>query len=94
MVFTFSELFLLFALNGVTQSKLMEIPLYGDKQIPNDIQGTDEEKSGNFRQYSAYKQHSQTNINYFLPDKTKANGTAVIICPGGGYGIVAIDHEG
>ncbi|MBB6060469.1 acetyl esterase/lipase [Hymenobacter luteus] len=24
----------------------------------------------------------------------KANGTAVIICPGGGYGMLAMDHEG
>jgi acetyl esterase/lipase len=30
----------------------------------------------------------------FLPAANKANGTAVIICPGGGYGILAIDHEG
>ena len=25
---------------------------------------------------------------------TKANGTAVVICPGGGYGFLADDHEG
>lgn len=30
----------------------------------------------------------------FLPEKGKANGSAVIICPGGGYGILAIGHEG
>ncbi len=30
----------------------------------------------------------------FLPPAAKATGTAVLICPGGGYGIVAIDHEG
>lgn len=30
----------------------------------------------------------------FLPEKGKSNGTAVIICPGGGYGILAINHEG
>jgi acetyl esterase/lipase len=29
-----------------------------------------------------------------LPAKEKANGTAVIICPGGGYHINAIEHEG
>ncbi len=26
--------------------------------------------------------------------KEIANGTAVVICPGGGYGILAVDHEG
>lgn len=30
----------------------------------------------------------------YLPAKEKATGAAVIICPGGGYGILAIDHEG
>src|SRR5688572_13520507 len=29
-----------------------------------------------------------------LADPAKANGTAVIVCPGGGYGGLAIDHEG
>ncbi len=30
----------------------------------------------------------------YLPAPEKANGTAVVICPGGGYGRLAIDHEG
>ncbi len=30
----------------------------------------------------------------FLPDPSKANGTAVIICPGGGFRILAFQHEG
>ncbi len=30
---------------------------------------------------------------YLLP-KGKANGAAVVICPGGGYGWLAMDHEG
>ena len=29
-----------------------------------------------------------------LPDADKANGAAVIVCPGGGYGALAVDHEG
>lgn len=29
-----------------------------------------------------------------LPDSAKATGTAVVICPGGGYGHLAVDHEG
>lgn len=33
-------------------------------------------------------------LTVFSPSPEKANGTAVIICPGGGYGILAIDHEG
>lgn len=30
----------------------------------------------------------------FYPEKVKANGSAVIICPGGAYAILAIGHEG
>lgn len=30
----------------------------------------------------------------WLPEKEKANGAAVVICPGGGYGGLAMDHEG
>ncbi|WP_316842694.1 alpha/beta hydrolase [Pedobacter gandavensis] len=33
-------------------------------------------------------------LKVFLPLKEKATGAAVIICPGGGYGILAISHEG
>lgn len=30
----------------------------------------------------------------YLPDAAKANGTAVVVCPGGGYRALAMDHEG
>jgi acetyl esterase/lipase len=33
-------------------------------------------------------------ITIRLADPAKANGTAVIVCPGGGYGNLAMDHEG
>lgn len=33
-------------------------------------------------------------LTVFKPTVGKANGTAVIICPGGGYGILAFGHEG
>jgi acetyl esterase/lipase len=33
-------------------------------------------------------------LTIYLPEPSQANGTAVVICPGGGYGHVAIDHEG
>jgi len=33
-------------------------------------------------------------LTVFLPEKSRATGTAVVICPGGGYGRLAIDHEG
>lgn len=33
-------------------------------------------------------------ITVYLPEKENATGAAVVICPGGGYGILAIKHEG
>lgn len=33
-------------------------------------------------------------LTIFLPEKNKNTGIAVIICPGGGYSGLAIDHEG
>jgi acetyl esterase/lipase len=33
-------------------------------------------------------------LTVFLPSAGKANGTAVLICPGGGYSTLAFDHEG
>jgi acetyl esterase/lipase len=33
-------------------------------------------------------------LEIFLPDKSKATGMAVIVCPGGGYSGLAYEHEG
>ncbi len=33
-------------------------------------------------------------LTLYLPPKEKAAGTAIVICPGGGYGALATDHEG
>lgn len=33
-------------------------------------------------------------LTAYLPPADKANGTAVVVCPGGGYGFLAKDHEG
>ena len=33
-------------------------------------------------------------LTVFLPPKDKATGAAVVICPGGGHRVLAIDHEG
>lgn len=37
---------------------------------------------------------SQPELTIYLPEKSINTGSAVIICPGGGYSGVAIDHEG
>lgn len=33
-------------------------------------------------------------VTVFLPDAKRATGRAVVVCPGGGYGFLAMQHEG
>lgn len=37
---------------------------------------------------------SEPIITYFLSDSPKTTGTTVLVCPGGAYNILAIEHEG
>jgi hypothetical protein len=37
---------------------------------------------------------SEPTLTLYRPSKSKANGAAVVVCPGGGYGILAMDLEG
>jgi acetyl esterase/lipase len=37
---------------------------------------------------------NEPTLTAYLPPKDKAVGTAVVVCPGGGYGFLAVDHEG
>jgi len=37
---------------------------------------------------------SEPTLSVYLPSEDRINGTAIVICPGGGYGRLAFDHEG
>lgn len=37
---------------------------------------------------------SKPTLSIFLPEDSRKNGTAVLICPGGGYQVLAAGHEG
>ncbi len=39
-------------------------------------------------------ENDKPTLTIYLPPKEKANGTSVVICPGGGYWQLAFDHEG
>jgi acetyl esterase/lipase len=41
-----------------------------------------------------YEKVTEPTLTVFLPPKEKATGTAVLICPGGGYAALAFNHEG
>ena len=71
------------------------IQLWPKGQIPNYIENTIQEKSetgadGILRISGVTIPSMDT---YIVP-KEKASGAAVLICPGGGYGILAASHEG
>jgi acetyl esterase/lipase len=85
--------FLLFSLMAKAQTVL---PLYGDQPIPNSKPVPDPEKidsSGHPLRYS-YSKVSHPTLTVYLPPAGKANGMAVIVCPGGGYLHLAYTHEG
>lgn len=82
----------LLSLNTFCQTSYL---LYETQPIPNSTDGTDEEKSeigedGILR----ISKVSTPTLTAYLPSKEKATGQAVIICPGGGYWILAAGHEG
>ena len=69
------------------------LPLYKDS-IPNSRPATDEEMTEQVGGNTIISKISKPTLTVFLPAKSKANGTAIIICPGGGYWVVAASHEG
>ena len=81
---------LLVAVSGVAQS-VSEMPLYR-VAVPGSKQSSIKEQiifvNGGVRISSVII----PTLTKFTP--VKPNGTSVIICPGGGYGRLAIDHEG
>ena len=69
------------------------IPLYSN-EIPNSKAARDEETSEQRDGITIVSKISRPTLSIFLPAKEKANGTAVVICPGGGYWVNALSHEG
>jgi len=71
------------------------IPLYKDS-IPNSKPSPNEESSTYEGENKILIVHnvSRPSLTVFLQPKEKASGAAVIICPGGGYSILAASHEG
>ncbi len=73
------------------------IPLY-QGEIPNSRPAADVETSG-YRGYGTdsifiIEKVSRPTLTLYLPAKEKATGDAVVICPGGGYWVLAASHEG
>jgi acetyl esterase/lipase len=69
------------------------IPLYPDK-IPNSKKSSNQEKLDNSKGYSLVRKVSVPTLTIYLPKEKQPATAAVIICPGGGYWVNAIKHEG
>lgn len=71
------------------------LPLYGQDAIPNakksDVLEKSESGPDGIRRIEGVTQPA---IRYYAPDPSRDKGTAIIVIPGGGYGILAIGHEG
>ena len=87
-----------FILPALALSAQQVVPLYSDK-IPDSK--TCDEKDHEFIDTSWNKSGllivdhiSKPTLSIYEPAKEKKTGSAVIICPGGGYGVLAAGHEG
>ena len=70
-----------------------EAPLY-EGPIPNSTSVENAETAEERNGVMIVSKISVPTLTAFLPPPEKANGLAVIICPGGGYWVNAISHEG
>ena len=69
------------------------IPLW-ENGVPNSNINTDKEIVDYSGGLEIVKNVQNPSISVFLPSKNNATGDAVIICPGGGYWVLAYDWEG
>ena len=83
----------LFLLLFNSQAQEFTLPLWPAGQVPNYQKTSEAEKrdSGDVIRISLVQ---TPDITVYLPSKRNASGQAVIICPGGGYGVLSYSWEG
>jgi acetyl esterase/lipase len=85
--------YILFALFSIMKLTAQEVlPLYAGA-IPNSKPSDLKEKITNDGFYCVSNVTVPT-LTVYKPKKQSAQKSAVIICPGGGYGVLAVGHEG
>jgi len=86
----------LLALDGMSQSKPEIIELWPAGQVPYAIanSGVEEKADPGNDGIARISGVTVPTLAVYLPPKEKATGTGVLVCPGGGYRILAIGHEG
>lgn len=76
---------------GYTQTV---VPLYKGP-IPHSKESADQEVSDTTdTNLLIIRNVSKPTLSIYLPEDSRKNGTAVLICPGGGYQVLAAGHEG
>lgn len=85
----FNVLLLAFFWTAIRVSAQTVMPLYPDK-IPNSIAGPDEETMKD----QIARKVSKPTLTVYLPPAATATGTAIVVCPGGGYGVLVMEWEG
>jgi len=90
IVLVFCSLIFIFFNTSAQEYKML---LWPSGNIPNYKRTAEVEKrdSANFVRISLVQQPA---IEVYLPSKQNATGQAIVICPGGGYGMLAYDWEG
>lgn len=78
---------------SVAQGTTPAIPLYTNG-VPNSKPAPADYVEPDINKVTMLNKVTVPTMTPFFPEKGKANGTAVIICPGGGYQNLAIKHEG
>src|SRR3954452_6434514 len=83
----------LLALSIATNAQELTLPLWPAGKLPN-YQKTNETEISDSTDIVRISKVQNPDIAVFIPSKKSATGQAVIICPGGGYGILAYNWEG
>lgn len=88
------KLFIVWLLLVSYSQAQQRLALY-DGAIPNSKLTDDRERDESNAEVDTLTFHvSVPSLTVFLPPRDKANGTAVIICPGGGYHVLLTKREG
>jgi acetyl esterase/lipase len=80
-------------LSFATSAQEITLPLWRSGKVPN-YQKTNETEKADSTDIVRISKVQNPEIAVFLPSKKIATGQAVVVCPGGGYGILAYNWEG
>ncbi len=84
-------IFMLFAISSMQLGFAQNIMKLWPKGAPGNNECPQPEETFNGKMVRFV---SDPTLTIYLPDKSNNTGAAIVICPGGGYALEAMDHEG